>query len=249
MTTLPRVLRRMIIVLVLLVPVPVLAAGFTCAGPTDSGKKGMLDDPKEVVVRVGDATLSGKDMQAWLRLLVGQYTYDGYVDLCGKGNTKDQRPVTGKADCIASGSTPNIHCRVNVNWPPATKENGAPVLGGVSNLAPAEFVFSIETPRPPDFVGKAANGWGLVLVQLDNSGNAEWASGVLVGNTFIARDLCVDIPGDCHKTTRVTVKPDSNEISMLVDIDINSQRVLHQSFLLHRKPKARQGELSTGTAP
>jgi hypothetical protein len=249
MTVHHQVIRRVIPVLALLVSGPVAAAGFTCAGPAETDKERSPQEPEEADLKASETTLSGKDMQSWLRRLVGQYTYGGYVDLCGNGNANDQRRVTGKADCIASGSAPNIHCAVNVRWPTATRENGAPVLGGVSNLAPAEFLFSMEIPRPPMFKGKAANGWGLVFLQLDSSGNAEWASGVLNGDTFHSREPCFDIPGDCHRIKRITVAPDDDEISMRVDIVINRERVLRQVFLLHRKPGTRQGERSTGASP
>lgn len=243
-----RVLWRVILSLALLTSGPVLAAGFTCATPAGSGDKEGLDEPDEAVVRGLEATLSGKDMQAWLKQLVGRYTHEGYVDLCGNGHAEDRRPVTGRADCIAAGLMPNVHCRVNATWTPAYKENGAPVLGGVSNLAPAEYVFSMEIPTSAFNVGKAANGWGLVFVQLDNKGNGEWASGVLVGDTFIAREPCVDISGNCHKKTRITAKPDG-DISMQTEIVIDRKRVLRQSFLLRRKPDSQPGERPAGSAP
>jgi hypothetical protein len=245
------VCRSFLLLLALTLSGPVLAAGFTCAKP-GSGERNTRDEPQEAVSRNREATLSGKGMQAWLKSLVGQYTYDGYVDLCGKGNAKDQRPVTGKADCIATGVTPNVHCKVNVSWPAATREDGTPVLGGVPNLARAEYVFSMEIPPRGPLgafrVGKAANGWGLVFVQLDSGGNAEWASGVLYGDTFVARELCVDIPGNCHKTTRITVMP-HGDIFMQAHITLDRERVLRQVFTLHRQPDARQRERSAGSVP
>jgi hypothetical protein len=246
-THITTVFRSLALTLALMLCGPVLAAGLTCAKPADSSEVSRTDEPEEAV-SLKDHTLSGKDMQAWLRQLVGQFTYQGYVDLCGKGNPADQRPVTGRADCIAAGLTPNVHCLVNVSWPAATKVDGSRLLGGVSNLSPAEFVFSIEIPRPLMFRGKAANGWGLVFLQLDNRGNAQWASGVLVGDTFIATEPCTDMPGDCRRKTKITVRPDSN-ISMVVDTHIDRKRVLRQAFQLQRKPNARPAERSPGSVP
>jgi hypothetical protein len=204
--------RSLVLALALMLSGPVLAAGFTCAPATETDNRAALDELEEVVITGEESETDTKDLQAWLQLLVGRFTYEGYVDLCGKGNSKDQRAVTGSSDCIGSGSTPNVHCTVNVRWPAARGENGAPVLGGSSSLLPALVMFT----------------------QVDNKGVTEWASGMLVGDTFMSREPCVGIPGDCRKTTRVTARPGSNEISMLIDVRIDDERVLRQVFLLHR---------------
>ena len=103
----------------------VLASDFTCAKPSRSGEERTLDKLETAVgVRKESAT---REMQVWLERLVGQYTVEGYVDLCGQGNPRDQRPITGKVDCIAAGSPPSVHCNVDVGWPPEPGENGAPV--------------------------------------------------------------------------------------------------------------------------
>jgi hypothetical protein len=241
-------MRRLIFVLALLLPVPVFAAGFTCAPAAEYAKEGALDETDEVAGNARETVSSPRQMQAWLKRLPGRYTYEGYVDMCGNGNAADRRPVKGKADCIAVSAAADVHCTVNVNWPPARKENGAPVRGGVSNLAPAQFLFSIEMPNDPydpPFVyirGEGANHWGIVFVQVDNNGMGEWASGVLVGDTFLSREPCVDIPGDCHKTTRITALPDSQEIFMSVEVTIDRQRVLRQAFTLEREPDLRTGK-------
>jgi hypothetical protein len=229
---------------------PVLAAGFTCAQPADAGGKGALVELEEVVVTGEQPKTRTKDLQAWLKLLVGQYTYEGYVDLCGKGNAEEQRPVTGKADCVGSRSSPTVHCTVNVHWPDTMGESGLPVLGGVSNLLPALVSYSLESRHIPDpgaaeaFRAALRTGvrsapvqedfWGLMFTQLDNRGIAEWGSGELVGDTFTSKEPCVDILGACQKITRITARPGSNEVSLLVDVRIDSRRVLRQAFLLHR---------------
>ncbi len=226
--------RSLVLALALMLSGPALAAGFTCAPPADAGKKSTLDELEEVVITGEAVETDTKDLQAWLRLLVGKYTYEGYVDLCGEGNANDQRPVTGKSDCVGTGATPSVHCTVNVRWPAARGENGAPVRGGVSNLLPASVIYTLENRHIPE---KQLNRWGLMFAQVDNRGVEEWASGTLVGDTFTSREPCVDIPGDCRKTTRITARPGSDEISMLVDVHVNNERVMRQAFLLHRESK------------
>jgi hypothetical protein len=221
---------------------PVLAAGFACAQPPDLGEKnGALVELEEVVVTGAQVKTRTNDLQAWLKLLVGNYTYEGYVDLCGNGNAEDQRPVTGKADCVDFGSTPNVRCGVNVHWPAERGENGAPVLGGVSNLQPAFVIYGLENRYIPE--QKIAR-LALMFTQVDSEGVTEWASGALVGDTFTSREPCVGMPGACQKITRITARPDSDDISMLIDVNIDNQRVMRQAFLLHRESKSQSGRKS-----
>jgi hypothetical protein len=244
--------RCLALTLTLMLSGPLFAADFTCAPRAESVLAGEQDEAEEVSSSARETVSSPKLMQAWLRRLSGRYTYEGYVDLCGKGNPADRRPVKGRADCIAVSAAPDVHCAVNVTWPAARRADGAPVLGGVSNLAPAQYLFSIEYPkfptppvptlRIPYVRGEGANHWGIVAVQVDNMGNGEWASGVLVGDTFLSTEPCVDIQGDCRKVTRITAKPGANEISMTVEVTIARQRVLRQAFLLHREPDVRKGQ-------
>lgn len=233
--------RSWVLVMALLLPCTVLAAGFSCESPANAGNRTTLDELEEVVITGEETTTETKDLRAWLGLLVGQFTYEGYVDLCGKGNAREQRPVTGKADCVGSGSTPNVHCTVNVRWPAARGENGAPVLGGVSSLQPASVIYTLESRYMPE---KQLNYWGLMFMQVDNKGLAEWAAGTLVGDTFASREPCVDLPA-CQKTTRITARPDSNEIAMLVEVHIDNERVLRQTFLLHRESRSPTGGQSS----
>jgi hypothetical protein len=138
------------------------------------------------------------------------------------------------------------------------------VLGGVSSFLPALVVYSLEvynqythSPQghglmpPPsrdhseDFnrqLAQAPRHWRIMFMQLDNKGNAEWGAGVLTGDTFVSREPCVGIPGVCQKITRITAKPDSDEIHMVTDVEVDSRRVLRQSFLLHRDPASEMEE-------
>jgi len=230
---------------------PVPTAGLTCAQPVEparkdkKNKKSKQDAP---IVDPVDGSLAVADMRAlraWLVLLAGRYSFAGYVDLCGQGHAVDLRPVTGSADCILSGPNPDVHCKVDADWPETRAEDGTPVLGGVSGLRQAQLVYSLENSGTRAI---QVRGWGIQFVQVDNKGRADWASGVLLGDTFTAGELCVGIPGSCQKITRITARPGSNEISMLIEIQIDHQPVMRQTFLLHRRPNLQQSDPS-GDSP
>lgn len=242
---------RYALALLLLLSGPAFADGFTCAPITSSSEATALDELEEVVITGRDVKAGKKDLQAWLRRLAGNYTYEGHVDLCGRNNAKDQRPVTGNAVCVGSISTPTVTCTINVKWPEARGENGRPVLGGTSHLLPALVSYSLEARHNSNPAGEAAfrdlirtgipgflptGYWGVIFTQVDNRGIVEWGSGMVLGDTFISKEPCVgvDTNGPCQKITRVTARPNSTGISMSVDINIDNQRVLRQVFLLHR---------------
>jgi hypothetical protein len=239
-------MRSLVLVLALMLSGPVLAAGFKCEKPADTGKKSALDELPEVVITGDKVITRTKELREWLKLLVGKYIVEGDVDLCGQGNAKDQRPVSGEADCVAAGENPNVLCTVNVRWPETRGEDGEPVLGGVSSLRPAYVIYSLENRYLPD---KQAYQLGLMFTQVDNKGVAEWASGTLVGDTFTSSELCVGIPGSCRKITKITARPESKEIHTDIDIEVDNRRVLHQSFVLHRESKSGDGKPATGSPP
>lgn len=230
---------RWIFLLALLLPGPMLAAGFACTQPatrdTSLPAPSQLTELDEVTITPGKSTTRSRDLSAWLKRLEGQYRYEGYVDLCGNGNAADQRPVTGKADCLGlyhsddyefqpppDEPLTSLYCVVDVRWPPVRGENGVPVLGGESNLSPAVINFGVVPDLP-----------GIQFMQIDSKGMATHAEGKLVDDTLTTRESC-GMPGFCQKVTRITAVPDSDDIAMLVDIEIDSHRVLRQAFLLHR---------------
>jgi hypothetical protein len=234
---------------------PAVATDFNCAMTIGPGKQQGQDEAGNARAGVRKESSTG-EMQSWLARLVGQYSVEGTVDLCGQENPAEQRPVTGKVDCIAAGSPPSVHCNVTVSWPQAIGRNGVPVPGGVSNLAPAQFLFSLFTRERYRFDGVLAgeptggvDKRGLHILQLDSQGIAEWASSELVGDTFLARENCLDVPGDCHKITRITARPGSNEISMQVEVEINRKRVLRQTFLLRRETSIQKNEHAGALLP
>jgi hypothetical protein len=242
----PRVL-RLIPVLALLLPAPLFAAGSACAPPPPRPeKKDNLDELAEVVVVAKETSTYLKDLRAWIKRLVGQYDYEGYVDSCGNGNPADQRPVTGRADCIALGSMPSVQCTVNMRWPVAVQENGEPVPGGSFNLFSAHVIYSVENRYIPE---QQLNRWGLMSMQVDNKGRAEWASGALIGNSFVSREPCAGMQAGCQKRMRITARPNASEITMQVDIEVGQQPVMRQALVLHRESKARKGESSGKSSP
>lgn len=255
---------RCALAIALLLPAPMFAAGFTCPQTPSSARDESAQVLDEVVVTTGQATTDTKDVLAWLALLPGRYTYEGFVDLCGQGIGEHLRPVTGSADCSRSGSNPNVRCTVNVRWPETRGEDGRPVPGGVSSLVPGLVIFSLEKrhrqiagggmaafresirtgiPASPVQTGY----WGLTFTQVDSNGVAEWGSGMLVGDTFTSRERCVGIPGACQKTTRITARPQADEIVMTVEISIDSRRVHRQALLLRRGPV--HDNSSSGASP
>lgn len=224
-------LLRRILPLVLLLPGSALAAGFTCTPSATQSTAPPITDQlaelEEVVVRPGGFTSRTRDLGAWLKRLEGQFSYEGYVDLCGNGKAADQRPVTGEADCVSlyngtSEARRSLYCVVNVHWPLVRADNGAHVMGGESHLSPAVVTYGVVPDLP-----------GIQFMQIDSKGIATHVLGKLTGDTLIATESC-GLPGSCRKVTRITARPESQEIAMLIDVEIESRRVLRHVFLLHR---------------
>jgi hypothetical protein len=243
-----------ILFLALLTPFSAMAADTACTSPADSAKD-VPEEPQEVASNARETVSRTNGMRAWLRRLEGRYTLEGYVDPCGSGNIKDQRQVTGKVDCIIVSVVPDVHCKFHVSWPAAGRLKDASSPGHVSNAVPAQFLFSIEHPMilvelpgrvmrivSTNFFGDGANNLGIVLVQVDNMGVGEFASGVLVDDTFLSNEPCLDIPGDCRRITRFTVNPENTGIFMTLEVRIDRQRVMRQVFTMQRKPDVRKAQ-------
>lgn len=235
-------MRRLIPLLALLLPAPVFAAGAACApAPLQTEKKSNLQELEEVVVVAKEEESYLRELRTWLKRLVGEYEYEGYVDLCGNGNPGDQRPVTGVADCIAINSVPTVQCTVNIRWPVAVQVSGEAAPDSAYHLVTAHVIYSVENRYIPEL---EMNRWGLMSMQVDTRGNAEWASGALIGDSFVSKEPCVDLPGDCRKSMRITAERNADEITMLVDTEVGEQRVMRQSLVLHRESKPGKDESS-----
>lgn len=238
----PRVVLRLILLLALLLPAPVFAAGAACAPPPPRAQEQSdLQELEEIVVVAKEDESYLRDLRAWLKRLVGEYSYEGYVDICGNGNPVDLRPVTGRADCIAISSAPTIQCTVDMRWPVAVQQNGQAAPGSEYNLVAAHVIYSVENRYLPE---QQMNRWGLMSMQVDSKGTAEWASGALIGDSFVSKEPCVGMPGDCRKSMRITAERNSELVTMLIDTDVGEQRVMRQSLVLNRGSKSRNVEPS-----
>lgn len=171
-------------------------------------------------------TRKPSDVITWMRRLVGQFAYQGYIDLGGQGNPEDQHPVRGQADCVGFGVAPAVQCEIRVLWAEVRGADGEEIPGGVSNLNPAMILFGFE----PDEVG-------IRFMQVDNKGIAEPALGRVVGDTLVSRAPCVNQPGNCERVTRITAEPDLRLIQMHVDIEVDYRRSLGYRFVMRRVPE------------
>ena len=187
----------------------------------------------EVLVR-GARIRPDRDPQAivdWLKRLVGQYRYSGYVDMRIEGAPKGRMAVQGVSECIPFGLAPSVQCTVNVVWPEVKGDNGEEVAGGVSNLHPAMIMYGLD----PDHLG-------IHYLQVDSKGMANAALGYLVGDTLTTTTPCVDIPGHCERATRIDAQPDGKIVHMQIDINDEFNRVVRFNFVLTRTSEGWTGE-------
>ena len=159
----------------------------------------------------------------WMRRLVGQFSYEGHVDLRGQGDSADHLPVQGGSICVPFGPAPAVQCEVRVTWPERRGENGEPIPGGVSTLDPGMILYGFE----PDELG-------IRYMLVDNRGFAEPALGLVVGDTLVSRGSCVNMPGNCERIARITAPPDLKMITMQIDIEVDYRKVLGYTFVMRR---------------
>jgi hypothetical protein len=161
----------------------------------------------------------------WMARLVGEFTFEGEVDLKAKGQPQDLRPVRGTGECIGFGPAPAVRCEINVRWTPVPVENRGAVLGGVSNLNPATMLFGFEKDRT-----------GIRHMLVDSNGIAEGALGYLVEDTLISRTPCVNIPGKCERVERITAHNDLKMIDMKIDLVIDYEPAVRYHLVMRRVP-------------
>lgn len=221
-------LRNWAIALVLALPGPVLAASAP-AGPPGTAPPAVDADPDrdeeldEIVVTGAKRVRKPEALIAWLRRLVGQYTYEGYVDVRSDGAPSGRQPVKGVGDCVGFGPAPGVQCVLKVIWPEVHGPEGKEVPGGVSSLAPAMILYGLD----PDYLG-------IRYMQLDNKGLADSGQGYLRGDTLTTKAPCVDIPGNCTRTTQIDAQGDGKVIRMQIDIEKDEQRLVRFMFVQHR---------------
>jgi hypothetical protein len=162
----------------------------------------------------------------WLARLVGRFTFEGLVDLHGKGDPEDQREILGSGDCVGFGPAPAVQCELKVRWPEVRGAAGEGIPGGISNLDPAMMLFGFE----PDRIG-------IRYMLVDSKGIAEGALGMLItGDTLESRMPCVNMPAPCQRLTRITASPDLKTIRMQIDIERDGIKALGYSFVMQRLP-------------
>jgi hypothetical protein len=197
------------------------------ANPPTAATKAADQELEEILVN-GKRIKPERNMQAvvdWMRRLVGQFRYQGYVELrSADGAPLGKQDVQGVSDCVAFGLAPGVQCSVKVEWPAV--EGGDRVVGGVSTLQPAMILYGFD----PDH--RAVH-----MLQVDNKGIADGALGYIQGDTLIAAAPCEGIPGNCQRITRITAKPDGKLIQTQIDIEIDGQRVTRYVFLQRPKMK------------
>lgn len=222
-----------VIALVLLSPGAAFAADTPAAVPAQTPpaattKKEQKDEELDEVLVDGTRIKVVRDPQKvldWLARLVGKFTYEGEVDLHGRGRDEDLRTVHGMQDCIGFGIAPAVNCTINVVWPESHGPNGEEIPGGVSNLNPAMMLFGFE----PDRIG-------IRYMLVDSKGIAEGALGLLAADSLTSRAPCVNIPGKCERIVRITAQPDGLVIEMQIDIEVDYQKAMGYRFVLHRVP-------------
>jgi hypothetical protein len=123
------------------------------------------------------------------------------------------KPASGRADCVAVGNGPGVHCLFNVTWLPEWTAMGEPVDGGDPFLAPAMKLFGFEPNTPL-----------IHQLQLDTDGVAELESTTLKGNTirWIYPTRCEsDTRADelCRRVTRFYAPVGANRVQLAIEFE------------------------------
>lgn len=234
-TASPRLLESLALVL----SCPFAASPAAGQDPTpatpEQEQQALLDELDEVVVSGAQPVKTTQQLINWLANLGGKFTVEGNVDLQGKGDPVDLKPVTGAANCVAFGLAPGIRCGIEVRWPETRDPAGGALLGGVSTFDPGMILFGIE-PR----------GNAISHMFVDNKGVGEHALGLLFNDTLISRTACVNIPGTCERTVRITIEPDVQVIRMQIDYRRDHRAPVSFGFVLRRVPGS-QADVLLGT--
>lgn len=223
--------------LLLLVAASTLPAIALTASPADPGTRAQqteqIEELSEVTVSGEKPTRKVADLIPWLRRLLGQYVYEGYVDLGGKGEPEDRQPVKGSGYCIGFGVAPGVQCEIHVSWPEVRGADGGEVMGGVSTFTPAMILYGLE----PDEIG-------IRYLQVDSKGLAEGGTGLVTGDTAAFRTPCADIPMGCQRVVRITAKSESQTIDMQIDTELDYQLATRYRFQMTRIAKLQSDNLA-----
>jgi hypothetical protein len=192
----------------------------------DSGRSSDKDlELSEVVVSGAHikADRNPQNIVNWLKRLVGQFRYTGFVQLSGDGVSPLLLVVDGGSDCRAFGRAPGVHCELNVRWPETRGGEGQEVPGGISTLTPAMVEYGLDSDH-----------LGIRFMQVDSKGYADSGQAYLVGDTLTTTMPCVGLGENCQRVTRINAHPDLKIIEMQVEIEKDSERRARLRFVLNR---------------
>lgn len=179
------------------------------------------EELEEIFVTGARVARNERALLNWLKRLVGQYSYEGYVELGGEGAPPGRRMAHGGGKCIAVGVA--VVCEARVLWPDIKAEDGSELAGGVSTLSPATTMYGVD--------GRIR---AIRSMQVDGLGLANGGPGELHGDTLITTTACVDIPGDCKRVSRVSAQPDGKLIRIEIETLRDAIRIVHYVFQLQR---------------
>jgi len=209
-----------------IVPAVLLANPVVLAAAEDPPAQ--ADEQLDEVVVSGTRLKSERNPQKvidWMARLVGSFTFEGHVDLRGRGNAADLRPVQGTAICTGFGPAPAVQCELRVRWPEARGSNGEPIPGGLSYFDPAVIVYGFEPNRI-----------GIRYMLVGSKGVSTSDLARLVGDTLVSRKPCTDFPGDCQRLMRVTAAPDLRQVEMHIELQVDGVKALEYAFVMVRVP-------------
>jgi hypothetical protein len=228
---------NLVVALLAALPGAGLAAEAAQSQPPSRAATGPTLELGEVLVQ-GIRSKPTRDPQKivnWLKLLVGEFRYSGYVQLPNDGKPGARLQVKGLAECTAFGLAPGVQCTINVIWPKAPGPNGEGVLGGLSTLSPAMIQYGLDVDR-----------LGIRYLQVDNRGHGDYGQGYLVNDTLTTTMPCVDIKGNCQRISRITARPDGKIVDMQIDIEQDETRLVRYKFVLQRVGAVPAGAISGG---
>jgi hypothetical protein len=212
-------------------------AAVAAQAPADQGRAaaapGQTQELDEIIVRGVRPSRNPSEIFTWLRRLLGEFRFEGYVDPFGSGESSDRLPVRGAANCVPFGVAPAVHCDLQVLWREARGPDGEAILGGTSPLVPAVIIFGFE-----------ADYLALRYQLVDNTGLAQGGMDYLRDDTLTTTTPCAGIAGKCERVMRVQARPDGKQVRIQIDVDRDSGPPVRYMFVMNRTVAWSQGESS-----
>lgn len=181
-------------------------------------------------LELGEILISGarpnRDPQQiveWIRRLIGQFRYSGFVESNDSTSVGGRRAVRGLGECKPFGFSPAVMCEMNVTWPAVRGPDGTELAGGKSTLRPGVFVLGLDPDR-----------LGVRFLEVDNRGMGNGGRGYLRGDSVVTTTPCVDLPAQCQRITRIHAQPDGKQVRMQFDIEQNSVLIARFDFSMSK---------------